>query len=94
MPVRALILLALVCPASLDLAVVVGLSSGCSPSLADALPLLSSISSPTDALLPRVSWSLPRRMLGRRWLFGPLSGRCFATERISWQMLRRHDSLN
>jgi hypothetical protein len=94
MPVCALILLALVCPASLDLAAVVGFSSGCSPSLADALPLLSSISSPIDALLPRVSWSLPRRMLGCRWLFGPLSGRCFAAERISWWMLRRRDRLN
>ena len=52
-PVCALILLALVYLAALDIAVVVYRS------LADALPLLLLVFSLADALLPRVSWPLP-----------------------------------
>ena len=52
-PVCALILLALVYLAALDIVIVVYRSR------ADALPLLLLVSSLADALLPRVSWPLP-----------------------------------
>jgi hypothetical protein len=85
-PRCALSLIALVCPATLGIVVVVYRSR------ADALPLLLLASSLADALLPRVSWPLPctdalpsGRLGGCFAAFGslvPLSGRCFVAESV------------